>query len=235
MRRARAYAGHSTTGQPIATTSALRQQQLQGELWRSLEAGPATGWAVGARLAWRHDRRDLADAGPVPGYPERLTQAAAGVGLRWSGGDGLGAPLGHGPSAMDGPGATGAPAHPGQGLRFRLAAWAGAAPGGRLALRLPGADPLTLPLGGHRWAALEASVDGPLAWPTGGSAAEGGTSHHPGAGHWRWRLDLARTLAHWSAGDARAVQRQGVPVAAAWQPASREHRLVLRLGLTHPF
>lgn len=117
------------------------------------------------------------------------------------------------------------------GARWRLhkaatwqlsaSSWAGGGPGGTARVGLPNADPLTLPLGPNRLLALGLQLDG------------GARSARPGA--WSWQLRLESQLETTAAGAARAVTRNGVPVAVAWMPEIRQRQTVLAAALNRRF
>lgn len=99
--------------------------------------------------------------------------------------------------------------------------WAGGGPGGTAQVSLPNADPLTLPLGHNRLLALGLQLDG------------GTHTERPGA--WSWQLRLESQLETTAAGAARAVTRNGVPVAVAWMPEIRQRQTVLSAELNRRF
>lgn len=114
----RDYQGQSTQGQALSTQSSVRETQLQAQLWQ-----PFTEWLdLGLLAEWNQVRRELADVGPVRGYPERHRRMQLGVGLRVHG-------------ALS-------PA-----WQYQLQGEWGMGPAGRLHLALPIADPLELPSG----------------------------------------------------------------------------------------
>jgi len=107
--------------------------------------------------------------------------------------------------------------------RWRLSAtaWAGGGPGGTAQVGLPRADPLALPLGHNRLLALGLQLDG--------------GAHSERAGAWSWQLRLESQLENTAAGAARAVTRNGVPVAVAWMPEIRQRKTVLSAELNRRF
>lgn len=107
---------------------------------------------------------------------------------------------------------------PGAVLNGSAVAWLGVGPPGRLELQLPGADPAQLRLGPSR------SVEFELEMRDAGAA--------PG---WHWQARLAYRLENWQAGEAQVITRNGVPVAAAVQPATRQSGLRLHAELRFDF
>lgn len=127
----RGYDGRSSSGAPLATHSDIDRSTLALAGWLPV----SDAWSMGASLGYRQLRRDIASAGAVRGYAERLRdwQALAllrhqrGLGERWT----LAAEL-------------------------RL----GAGPPGRLALQLPHADAAVLRPGAGRLLQAGLSVHG---------------------------------------------------------------------------
>ncbi|MDO9146732.1 MAG: hypothetical protein Q7U52_03555 [Hydrogenophaga sp.] len=105
--------------------------------------------------------------------------------------------------------------------RLSASGWAGGGPGGTARVSLPNADPLTLPLGHNRLLALGLQLDGD---------ARGA---QPGA--WSWQLRLETQQETTAAGSARAVTRNGVPVAVATMPEIRQRQTVLSAALNRRF
>lgn len=101
--------------------------------------------------------------------------------------------------------ALGARYQAGLGERVRLTAstWLGGGPGGHVKLDLPSADPVSLKLGSNRLLALALELEG-------GEAAT-----QPG---WSWQAGMSFRREQTSAGTAKALLRNGIPVGAALQP-----------------
>lgn len=91
------------------------------------------------------------------------------------------------------------------GARVRLtaSAWLGGGPGGRVKLDLPRADPVTLNLGSSRLLALGLELEG------GEAATQAG---------WSWQAGVSYRREQTSAGPAKTLVRNGIPVGAALQP-----------------
>jgi hypothetical protein len=179
----RDYAGQSNGGMPVSTTASIEAQQLRLTALRFLEASQAGGaWQAGLRVEVQRTARELASVGAVLGYPETHYQASLAVGLR-----------GHGalPAASS-------------GWQWQSELWLGAGPTGRIELRLPHADAVTLRSGTSR--SLEAAM---------------GISHAMASG-WEGGFRLSWREQRIAAGAASALWRGGVLVGAALQP---EHRL----------
>jgi len=52
---------------------------------------------------------------------------------------------------------------------------------------------------------------------------------------WHWQARLVYRREEWQVGDAQVITRQGVPVAAAVQPATRQSALRLQAELRFDF
>ena len=104
------------------------------------------------------------------------------------------------------------------GLRLAALAWLGAGPAGRMTLQLPNADAAELRLGGSRSLALELLALGAAGVPG-----------------WHWQARLGHRREQWAAGPAQVITRQGIPVAGAVQPATRQSTLDLQAGLRFDF
>ena len=179
----RGYAGQSNGGMPVSTTARIEAQQLRLTALRQLDASPSgAAWQAGLRLELQRTARELASVGAVLGYPETHHHASLAAGLR-----GRGAL----PAASS-------------GWQWQSELWLGAGPAGRIELRLPHADAVTLHSGTSR--SLEAAV---------------GISHAT-AGGWESGLRLSWREQRIAAGPASALWRGEVLVGAARQP---EHRL----------
>ena len=180
----RGYAGQSNGGMPVSTTARIDAQQLRLTALRPLDTEAAAGasWQAGMRLELQRTARELASVGAVLGYPETHRHAGLALGLR-----GQGALL----AASS-------------GWRWQSDLWLGAGPAGRIELRLPHADPVTLRSGNSR--SIEAAA---------------GLSHAT-AGGWESGLRLSWREQRIAAGPASALWRGAVLVGAARQP---EHRL----------
>ena len=179
----RDYAGQSNGGMPVSTTARIEAQQLRLTALRLLDASPMGGaWQAGLRVELQRTARELASVGAVLGYPETHYHASLALGLR-----------GHGvlPAASS-------------GWQWQSELWLGAGPTGRIELRLPHADAVTLRSGTSR--SLEAAM---------------GISHAMASG-WESGLSLSWREQRIAAGAASALWRGDVLVGAARQP---EHRL----------
>jgi hypothetical protein len=106
----------------------------------------------------------------------------------------------------------------GAALNASAVAWLGVGPPGRLELQLPGADPAELRLGTSRSLEFELQLQDALAAPG-----------------WHWQARLAYRRERWQAGEAQVITRNGVPVAAAVQPATRQSALRLQAELRLDF
>ncbi|MBL8351976.1 MAG: hypothetical protein JNL87_16900 [Burkholderiaceae bacterium] len=120
-RGTRAYQGVTVANAPIETLSTISRHRLELDALRPFGAM----LSAGARVAYQHTLREIADVGRVRGYPERFSQweFAAGAEAR----------------LVDRP-----------ALRLSAQLWLGAGPPGRLELELPNADPAVLRLGSSR-------------------------------------------------------------------------------------
>lgn len=107
---------------------------------------------------------------------------------------------------------------PGAPLSASAAGWIGGGPPGRLELQLPGFDPAELRLGSSR--SLEFELQ----------AQDAGAA--PG---WHWQARLGFRREKWQAGETQVITRNGVPVAAAVQPATRQSTLRLQADLRFDF
>lgn len=107
---------------------------------------------------------------------------------------------------------------PGADWHWSAVVWLGAGPPGRLELRLPGTDPAELRLGASRSLELDLQAQGALAAPG-----------------WQWQARLTHRREEWQAGEPQVVTRQGVPVAGAVQPATRQSAWRLQAGLRIDF
>lgn len=132
----RLYDGHTNTGIPVLSHSAI-QQQL-GQLQTSFSF--TRQWQIGARWTYQSIARDIASAGGASGYPERFEWNLLSVGARWQ--------------ADVGPG------------QLSVAAWLGQQVQSSMQITLPGRDAAVLPLGQIRYAELAAGWRMPLsqAW-----------------------------------------------------------------------
>lgn len=128
-RGSRHYAGLSTTGLGVESSSQVRQSELGIETLAHL----SPRWQWGLRLAQHRLHRDIASAGPVQGYPEDYRYWLGAAGLQFNTGGGPGWQVG-------------------------AEAWLGAGPAGRLDIKLPNADPASLALGRSRSAELAAQL-----------------------------------------------------------------------------
>jgi hypothetical protein len=107
---------------------------------------------------------------------------------------------------------------PGAALDWTAVAWLGAGPPGRLELHLPGTDAADLRLGASRSLEFELQVQGALAAPG-----------------WQWQARLVHRREEWQVGEPQVITRQGVPVAGAVQPATRQSALRLQAELRFDF
>jgi len=109
-------------------------------------------------------------------------------------------------------------AAPGAALNWTAIAWLGAGPPGRLELHLPGTDAAELRLGASRSLEFELQMQGAM----------------PAAG-WQWQARLVHRREKWQVGEPQVITRQGVPVAGAVQPATRQSALRLQAELRLDF
>jgi len=109
-------------------------------------------------------------------------------------------------------------AAPGAAWNWAAVAWLGAGPPGRLELRLPGTDAAELRLGASRSLEFELQVRGAL-----------------GAPGWHWQARLLHRREEWQVGEPQVITRQGVPVAGAAQPATRQSASRLQAELRFDF
>ena len=184
----RDYDGLSSVGAPIQTVSRLRADE-----WHLSHRQPIAGpWALSARLSAVRLRRDLAGVGAVQGYPEQFTYWQAALGAR------LALPVG-------------------ASLLVAADAWWGGGPAGRLALRLPTADPTSLTLGTTRTAELALRLQ----------------PRQPAGKGWTWDAAMEQRLTLLAAGPPGALMRNGALVGGAAQPRTRQGEFALggRVGL----
>lgn len=142
-RGTRGYDGVDSGGAAVRSSSRLAHTELKLEAWLPV----AEPLLLGGRLVAQQIDRNIASAGAVLGYPERLRYWQAQAGGR--------AAFGLAP-----------------GVQLALDGWLGGGPGGNVAVRLPHADPLTLGLGRSGAAQLglqlsssaPTSVDRGVAW-----------------------------------------------------------------------
>lgn len=186
----RRYDGLDSGGAPVVSSSRLVHRES------TLEAlAPAfEPVLLGGRLREQQIERDIAGVGAALGYPESFRYWQAQVGAR---------------SAF----ALAA------GLQLSLDAWIGGGPGGHVAVRLPNADPVTLPLGPSRAAELGLQL-----LPSAPSPIQGGAG-------WGWRVGLQWTLQDIGAGAARPLMRNGAVVGGAAQPRIRQTVWALNLQI----
>jgi hypothetical protein len=107
---------------------------------------------------------------------------------------------------------------PGAAWSWAALAWLGVGPPGRVDLRLPGTDSAELRLGASRSLEFELQAKGALAAPG-----------------WQWQARLVHRREKWQAGEPQVITRQGVPVAGAVQPATRQSAWRLQAGLRFDF
>lgn len=184
----RDYDGLSNVGAPIQTVS-----QLRADEWQLSHRQPIAGpWSLSARLSSYRLHRDLAGVGAVQGYPEQFTYWQAALGAR------LALPVG-------------------ASLQLAADAWWGGGPAGRLALRLPTADPTSLSLGTTRSAELALRLQ----------------PRHPAGTGWTWDAGIEQRLTLLAAGPPGALMRNGALVGGAAQPRTRQGEFALggRVGL----
>lgn len=186
----RAYDGVTTTQAPLQTHSQLRAQALVLAAWLPLRQG----WSLGSRLGYRQIQRNIASSGNVLGYPERFRYFQAALGARYQ-------------------------AVFGERLRLTASGWLGGGPGGHVAVDLPRADPLTLPLGASTLLELGLQLDG-------------GQARLPG---WAWQLGVTYRREQTRAGAPQLLTRNGVPVGVALQPAIVQQHLGSTVTLMYRF
>jgi hypothetical protein len=186
----RRYDGVDSRGAPVVSSSRLVHSESTLEaLLPAIE--PVL---LGGRLRVQQIERDIAGVGAALGYPESFRYWQAQVGAR----------------------STFALA---AGLQLSLDGWIGAGPSGRVAVRLPYADPVTLPLGPSRAAELGLQLLSSAPSPIQGGAG------------WGWRMGLQWTLQDIGAGSARPLMRNGAVVGGAAQPAIRQQSWAISLGI----
>lgn len=117
----RRYDGLASTGAALQTHSGIAHDRIAAVARLPL----APGWSWGLRLGHQRIARDIADAGPVRGYPERFRLWQLAVGVRHA-------------RAI------------GSDRQLSAEAWWGGGPGGTLDVKLPFADPAQLSLGRSR-------------------------------------------------------------------------------------
>lgn len=127
----RLYKGVTNLKQAVETTSGIRSEELDGQLWHSL----GQSWALGGRYMWRTTVRDLKSVGSALGYLERYNQTALAWGLQhtWD-------LANHG--------------------RVQSRIWMGSSLQGNLHVTLPNMDAAIIPLGRMRWWAIGAQWSG---------------------------------------------------------------------------
>ncbi|WP_310386709.1 hypothetical protein [Roseateles sp.] len=185
----RDYAGLSNRGAAVQTHSSLRMDESTLSVQRPLLGGIK----LGLRAQRQATRRELASTGAVLGYPERHRHWVYALGA-----------LAEGAAWGE--------------SRWRLAAWVGGGPGGRVRIDLPIADPVTLRTGVMRQAELQ------LQWLSA-----------PWAEGWRSSLGLRWRGERIGAGDATTLWRQGVAVGGALQPRHELRSAGLEVGVLRTF
>ena len=74
------YAGQSSLGAPLQTTSNNSDSSVAGSVyWRVTEA-----FLIGSELTQRHTNREIVGIAGVAGYPEQYDRILARIGSRWS-------------------------------------------------------------------------------------------------------------------------------------------------------
>ncbi len=190
----RRYDGVDSRGAPVVSSSRLVHRESTLEaLLPAIE--PVL---LGGRLRVQQIERDIAGVGAALGYPETFRYWQAQVGAR---------------SAFE----------IAAGLQLTLDGWVGGGPGGRVAVRLPNADPVTLPLGPSRAAELGLQLLSSAPSPI-----------QAGAG-WGWRMGLEWTLQDIGAGSARPLMRNGAVVGGAAQPRIRQETWALNVEVRRSF
>jgi hypothetical protein len=74
----RRYLGVTNLKQPVETTSGIRSNELDAQLWHPLRES----WSWGGRYLMRMTERDLKSVGLVQGYTERYNQTSLALGLQ---------------------------------------------------------------------------------------------------------------------------------------------------------
>ncbi|MCV2371161.1 hypothetical protein [Roseateles oligotrophus] len=168
----RDYQGLSNHGASVQTHSRLRINEWSLSVQRPL----FDGLKLGMRMQHQQTRRELATTGAVLGYPEQHGHWIYALGL-----------LSEGAAWGE--------------SRWRLGAWLGGGPSGRVRIALPIADETTLRTGAMRQSELQ------LQWLSA-----------PWAEAWRASLGLRWREERVGAGAASTLWRQGVAVGGALQP-----------------
>jgi hypothetical protein len=107
------------------------------------------------------------------------------------------------------------------GLIISGEGWLGGGPAGTLALSLPTADPAQLKLGTSRLAEIGLQIGSPAL-----AAGQAG---------WSWHARVDYQWQAISAGPAKALMRNGIPVGGAAQPATRQQALGMNAGAHYRF
>jgi hypothetical protein len=186
----RNYDGVSSMQVPLQTHSQLRAQALTLAAWLPVREG----WAVGPQLNYRQIQRSIASSGRVLGYPERFSYWQLALGARYQ-------------------------AVLSEQLRLTASGWLGGGPGGHVAVDLPRADPVTLPLGGSHLLAVSLQLDG-------GEPVQSG---------WSWQAGVSYRREQTRAGVTGVLIRNGVPVGAAFQPRFVQGHLGATASLAYRF
>ena len=185
----RDYDGFSNRGAAVQTHSSLRMDEWNLSVQRPL----LDGIKLGMRAQRQATRRELASTGAVLGYPERHQHWVYALGA-----------LAEGAAWGE--------------SRWRLAAWVGGGPGGRVRIELPIADPVTLRTGVMRQAELQ------LQWLSA-----------PWGQGWRSSLGLRWRGERIGAGEVATLWRQGVAVGGALQPRHELRSTGLEVGVLRSF
>lgn len=181
----RSYDGQTQAGVPLRTASDLRDQSARLQ-WLS---DPSAAWRYGARLQWLRSQRELRSTPQAQGYPERHDLLQAAVVLA------TGGPIGA------------------SGLSWTAEAAAGAGPGSRVRVRLPGYDPVTLATGPLRSLSAGARLSG--SWP----------------GGWQWHLGIEHGALRRGAGEPVALRRGGLVMGSVSQPRIHESTTQAVVGI----
>ncbi len=184
----RAYDGQTNRQTPLSTTTRARTDEFMFTGWIPV----APRWELGGQLRYQDTLRDIASTPMALGYPERFAYWQGALGARFQ----AEVPL---------------------ALSVRLSGWAGAGPRGRLNVRLPQSDPLTLPLGSSMLAQVRIELA-----PSQGEATA-----------WQWQVHATYTRDLLRAGPVRGVTRNGIVLGGASQPRTLQQQAGVGVTLAY--
>ena len=186
----RAYDGVTTAQAPLQTQSQLRAQALTFSAWLPLREN----WAVGSQWGYSQIERSIASSSRALGYPERFSYWQLALGARYQ-------------TVLS------------EQVRLTASGWLGGGPGGRVAVDLPRADPVTLSLGNSRLLAVNLQLNG-------------GVQDQSG---WSWQAGVFYRREQTHAGAPTVLIRNGVPVGAALQPRFVQQHLGTTASFSYRF